>query len=160
MGRQSTSFSELCLMRQILVVPVFLTHATVFLGLLIASGCVSLPEAQASSEEKLTVGTVQREIRLGMSGAEVIEALGSPNIVSTDENRHEVWVWDRISTQVLKNDRAGGVLLLGFGPQGGGLVGGTGSSSSETRTQRTLTIIIKFDEESRVRDFAYHTSRF
>lgn len=33
--------------------------------------------------DKLTVGTVQREIRQGMSGAEVATALGSPNIVST-----------------------------------------------------------------------------
>jgi hypothetical protein len=31
------------------------------------------------------VGTVQKEIRVGMSGAEVATALSSPNIVSTDE---------------------------------------------------------------------------
>ena len=33
----------------------------------------------------LTVGTVQKEIKNGMSGAEVASALGSPNIVSTDD---------------------------------------------------------------------------
>jgi len=29
-----------------------------------------------------------------------------------------------------------------------------------SKSQRTLTIIIKFDEDEKVRDFAYHTSRF
>jgi outer membrane protein assembly factor BamE (lipoprotein component of BamABCDE complex) len=138
-----------------------LMRTSLLLGVLLVSACVAMPgDADASSDEELTVGLVQREIRLGMSGADVVEVLGSPNIVSTDENRNEVWVWDRISTQVIKNDRAGGVLLLGFGAHGGGLLGGQGSKRTETRTQRTLTIIVKFDEESRVRDFAYHTSRF
>lgn len=135
---------------------------SLLLGVLLLSACVAVPgrAADAASEDQLTVGLVQREIRLGMSGAEVAEVLGSPNIVSTDENRNEVWVWDRIATQVIKSDRAGGVLLLGFGPHGGGLIGGSAARSTETHTQRTLTIIVKFDGESRVRDFAYHTTRF
>ena len=47
-----------------------------------------------------------------------------------------------------------------FGSRGGGLTGIGGSRSNETTIQRTLTIIVKFDGESRVRDFSYHTSRF
>ena len=41
-------------------------------------------------QRNLTVGTVQREIRIGMSSAEVIEVMGSPNVVSTDADRNEV----------------------------------------------------------------------
>ena len=36
-------------------------------------------------ERQMTVGTVQREISKGMSGAEVAEVLGSPNIVKAEK---------------------------------------------------------------------------
>lgn len=118
--------------------------------------------------ENLTVGTVQKEIRVGMSGAEVAGVLGSPNIVTTDEDRREVWVYDRISTTRAYSTSNGGVstLILGGALVGSGLVGGLGggsyygaSGASGTR-QKTLTVIIKFDDKKHVRDFAYHTSRF
>ena len=97
---------------------------------------------------RLTVGTVQREVRKGMSGAEVLEALGSPNVVSTDESGLEVWVYDRFATDVVSSESVGTLILL------------SGRSRAASRTQRTLTVIIKFDENKRVRDFAYHSSRF
>ncbi len=97
---------------------------------------------------RLTVGTVQREVRKGMSGAEVLEALGSPNVVSSDESGLEVWVYDRFATDVVTSESVGTLILL------------SGSSGAASRTQRTLTVIIKFDENKRVRDFAYHSSRF
>lgn len=112
----------------------------------------------------LTVGTVQREIRVGMSGADVIQSLGSPNVVSTDQARREVWVYDKISTETVHSSSTGGIATLIFG--GGSSVGGVGggsyraSAGAESRSQRTLTVIVKFDEDKLVRDFAYHTSRF
>lgn len=102
--------------------------------------------------ERLTVGTVQRKITIGMSSAKVIEILGSPNVVTTDEQRREVWIYDKIATDVSYSTSDAGATLL--------LIGGRGSSGAKSTTQRTLTIIIKFDEENKVRDFAYHTSRF
>ena len=41
---------------------------------------------------------MQREIKLGMSGADVAKVLGSPNIVTTDDERREVWIYDKFST--------------------------------------------------------------
>jgi len=114
----------------------------------IFSGCRTNP----AGSNGLTAGTVQREIRRGMSGGEVAAALGSPNIVTTDENGREVWVYDRMATERVESASAGGVWLLFLG-------GGAGSSSSSS-SQRTLTVIIKFDDKKRVRDFAYHSSRF
>ena len=126
----------------------------------VSFACVTQPPPTPAEEERLTVGTVQKEIRLGMPSAEVAEALGSPNVVSTDTDRNEVWLYDKIATQVVRSDVSAGVWVLLFGSSGGGL-GGVGGSQSRTDTsQRTLTIIIKFDEENRVRDFAYHSSRF
>lgn len=99
-----------------------------------------------------------------MSGAEVAEVLGSPNIVSTDEERREVWIYDKIATDVAYSSSSGGVnslILGGSGSVAGGVGGSAGKSAGASSTsQRTLTVIIKFDNEKKVRDFAYHTSRF
>jgi len=103
-------------------------------------------------DNKLTVGTVQKEIRKGMSGAEVAQALGSPNIVSTDEQGREVWIYDKISTERVYSEGSGYGTLILFG-----YLGTAGASST---SQQTLTIIIKFDNDKKVRDFAYHASRF
>jgi len=125
-------------------------------------------EVQSGLEgDKLTVGTVQREIRHGMSGAEVAEALGSPNIVSRDEQGREVWIYDRIATDTVYSTSEGGVSALILGGVGGaGVIGGLGGARTQqgagaaSTSQRTLTIIIKYDEEGKVRSFAYHSSRF
>jgi outer membrane protein assembly factor BamE (lipoprotein component of BamABCDE complex) len=120
------------------------------------------------SGDRLTVGKVQREIREGMSSAEVVGVLGSPNMVTTDEKRRESWVYDRISTDTVYSSSTGGVnaLILGGGIIGSALAGGAGggnyssSAGARSTTQRTLTIIIKFDEQSKVRDFSYRSSSF
>jgi hypothetical protein len=76
--------------------------------------------------------------------------------VSTDAERREVWAYDRISTEIVQSDVKAGVWLLGSST----LSGVSGGLKTATTSQRTLTIIVKFDAESRVRDFAYHSSRF
>ena len=128
------------------------------------SGCMSAAQHRAdvqdNSGDRLTVGTVQKEIRVGMSGADVVQVLGSPNIVSTDEKRREVWVYDKISTETAYSTSKGGVSALIFGGSGGALFGGNSNAGASSKSQKTLTIIIKFDEKSLVRDFAYNTSRF
>jgi outer membrane protein assembly factor BamE (lipoprotein component of BamABCDE complex) len=138
----------------------------------VSSGCMSAQEHQAAvanaDKNKLTVGTVQREIRVGMSGADVVAVLGSPNIVTTDERRQESWVYDRFSTDTVYSTSSGGVsaLILGGGLIGNGALGGAGggsvsqSTGARSTTQRTLTVIIKFDTSNRVRDFAYRQSSF
>ncbi len=128
--------------------------------ILMLAGCTGAQHYNPQADEQLTVGTVQAEIRIGMSGGEVAEALGSPNIVSTDENRNEVWIYDKISTQYVRADANAGILAIGGGSSVVGGAGASGSQSSGATSQRTLTIVIKFDEGKRVRDFAYHTSRF
>jgi outer membrane protein assembly factor BamE (lipoprotein component of BamABCDE complex) len=112
--------------------------------------CSSPPPQEPA--DRLTVGKVQGEIKVGMDAASVAEILGSPNIVTTDEQRREVWIYDKVSTDRVDTSRSvGGSIII--------LFGSTGTSSRST-TQRTLTIIIKFDEEKKVRDFAYNYSQF
>jgi len=131
--------------------------------LAVAAGCTAsqhVDEVRAEDSDRVTVGTVQKEITMGMSAAEVATVLGSPNIVTTDEERQETWVYDKISTEVAYSRSGGTIIGLIFGGSGGGLGAGSTSSGATSTTQRTLTVVIKFDEEDRVRDFSYHTSRF
>ena len=123
---------------------------------LVLSGCMTAPQhreaVQDTSGDRVTVGNVQREIKIGMSGADVAKVLGSPNIVTTDDERREVWIYDKFSTDTTVSANSGyGTLII---------LGTSSVSGSSSTTQRTLTVIIKFDKEKKVRDFAYHTSRF
>ncbi len=138
----------------------------------ILSGCMSAAEHRAAvrddSSERLTVGTVQRKIHVGMPASDVASVMGSPNIVTTDEKRREVWIYDKISTERVYSTSEGGVatLILGGALVGSALGGGavvpygSQSAGAESTTQRTLTVVIKFDEELKVRDFSYHATRF
>ena len=117
------------------------------------TGCARETAQQAQQrEDRLTVGKVQGEIKVGMPASRVAEILGSPNIVSTDERRREVWIYDKVSTdRVDTSSSAYGTLII---------LGGSTRESSSSQRQRTLTIIIKYDEEMRVRDFAYNFTQF
>ena len=138
---------------------------------MILTGCMSAQDhagAVRDDGDKVTVGKVQREISVGMSGAEVVGVLGSPNVVTTDADRNEVWVYDRIATEARYSRSSGGLaaLLLGGVLVGDGLFGGAGggstsyASGASSTSQRTLTVVIYYDEAVRVRDFAYHASSF
>jgi outer membrane protein assembly factor BamE (lipoprotein component of BamABCDE complex) len=124
---------------------------TVCLCLVAASGGCGGKKAEIK-EDRLTVGRVQGEVKVGMSAAQVAELLGSPNIVTTDDKRREVWIYDKVSTdRVDTSSSAFGSLII---------LGANSRDSSSSQRQRTLTIIIKYDEEKRVRDFAYNATQF
>jgi len=127
----------------------------VAMSVLVLVGCEAAyhrNQVQDDGAKTLTVGTVQREIRVGMSSADVVAVLGSPNIVTTDEQRREVWVYDKVSTETAYSKTEGGVFLL--------ILGASSASGARSTTQKTLTIVVKFDEQAKVRDFAYHSSKF
>ena len=126
-------------------------------------GCTAqqhVKDVRAEDADRVTVGTVQKEIRLGMSGADVATVLGSPNVVTTDTERRETWVYDKMATEVAYSKSGGSIVGLIFGGSGGGLGVGSSSSGATSTTQRTLTVVIKFDENQLVRDFSYHSSSF
>jgi len=132
------------------------------------AGCTTAAQHRQAVEDpagaRVTVGKVQKEIHVGMSGADVAAVLGAPNIVSTDEARREVWIYDKVSSSYVYSHSEGGIagLILGWTSSvAGGVAPGyhTGSGAS-SQTQKTLTVIVKFDADARVRDFAYHTSTF
>ena len=122
----------------------------------VLGGCVSATyhkdKVQDDAKDFLTVGKVQREIKVGMPSAQVVEVLGSPNVVTTDEERREVWVYDKVSSDVSYSRSNGYATLI--------LIGTDRYSGAQSTSQKTLTIVVKFDLEGKVRDFAYHSSKF
>lgn len=128
----------------------------IMLSVLALLGCNTAASHRASVDkgdsEKISVGTVQREIKIGMSGVAVIEALGAPNMVSTDKDRNEVWIYDKVSNTTVKSASSGGANVL--------ILFGNSESGATSTSQKTLTIIIKFNKDKAVRDFSYRTSSF
>jgi outer membrane protein assembly factor BamE (lipoprotein component of BamABCDE complex) len=141
---------------------------TTLIACTLATGCTTAAQHQRDvssyDEEQLTVAAVQRNIHTGMSGADVLAALGSPNIVSTADDRNEVWVYDRVGTEYVHSESGVGLISL-IGASSGSVAGGAAPgynqrSGASRRSQRTLTIIVHFDGDNRVKDFSYHASRF
>jgi outer membrane protein assembly factor BamE (lipoprotein component of BamABCDE complex) len=118
------------------------TAALLGLLLLGASGCKSPPPEDEG--KNLTAGVVQREIRKGMSGSEVIEALGQPQIVTGDESGLEVWTYERAARNVESKGSGYWVIFV------------WGSKEQAKSSTRSFTVIIKFDGQKKVREFAYH----
>lgn len=150
----------------------FLLLVSLSLFSLFLSGCISAVQHQrelhSTQEREMTVGIVQKEIRVGMSAAEVAETLGSPNIVTKDSEGKETWIYDKIATEASYSRSAGS---LGGGAGAGGVPGTTlilgvigGGFSKEagaaSTTQKTLTVVIKFGKNNLVESFSYHASKF
>lgn len=121
-------------------------------------GCMTAAQHQASLgstyEREMTVGVVQKEIRVGMSQADVATALGSPNIVSRDSDDKEAWIYDKIASEASYSTGSWGTGLI-LAPIGGY----SQSSGAASSTQKTLTVVIKF-RNNKVDSFTYHSSKF
>lgn len=129
---------------------------------------VSKNIATPIKEQELTLGIVQRNIKIGSAQDEVAVALGSPNIVTRDSDGKDTWIYDKVASITSYDSNGFGVGAGGLGGGGGGngLGGGIlGVAYSKSKgniqtTQKTLTVVIKFNKDSRVESFTYHMSKF
>ena len=100
---------------------IFDAHIVFLATTLTLGGCMTAAQHRAmiydSESDRLTLGTVQRKVKIGMPASNVAAALGSPNIVTTDELRREVWIYDKIATDRAYSTSEGGIatLILGGG---------------------------------------------
>lgn len=131
---------------------------SLFFALFIISATSCLPASEhsarvhSSNEQEMTLGVVQKKIYKGMSQTDVAEALGSPNIVTKDGENDESWIYDKIATEASYSHDSGYVWLI--------LAGYDRSAGASATTQKTLTVVIKFDDAKKVKDFSYHASKF
>lgn len=132
---------------------VLLIVGILFLGL---TACKSVSDNKqdltSTQEREITAGIVKREISKGMAMADVAQALGSPNLTSRDENGKETWIYDKIATEASYSQSQNSLFLI--------LGGFSNQSGAASTTQRTLTVVIKFDSTDKVESYSYHTSKF
>lgn len=104
-----------------------------------------------SDPQRLELGSFQKEIYEGMSQEQLACVLGAPNIVTTDQNNHEAWIYDKIATEVRQSGSSGLILFCQTGAD---------YVSRKDVSQKTLTVVIKFDAQKQVSSFSYHSSKF
>lgn len=112
----------------------------------------------------LTLGAIQRSMKTGMSATEVVEAAGSPNLVTRGRNGRESWVYDRFSTETTEQgiQAGGGALGSASGASSGllGVLGVSGGKKKSATSQSTLMLLVTFGPEGTVESFSYRLSRF
>jgi outer membrane protein assembly factor BamE (lipoprotein component of BamABCDE complex) len=101
--------------------------------------------------QTLELGIVQKEVCKGMAQGDIAMVLGSPNIVTTDKDQKETWIYDKVATEVRASGSAG---LILFCQRGADYV------ARRDISQKTLTVVIKFDADKCVENVSYHSSKF
>ena len=133
-----------------------------------ASGCAAPGQRvdavrQSQDNNQLTLGKVQQTLKKGMRQDEIVAALGSPNMVTRDRNGLETWIYDKLRTEVTSASASDRVGVIGAAGGDSAIVGGgIGQSSSAmtaTRSQRSLTVILKFQDQLLV-DYAFNATSF
>tara|TARA_X000001036_G_scaffold436854_1_gene480860 strand:+ start:404 stop:850 length:447 start_codon:yes stop_codon:yes gene_type:complete len=123
-------------------------------------------EVPVEKEDKLTLGTVQSKIKKGMNQTDVLEVLGSPNIVTKNSQGNEVWTYDKVGNSQSSSNQASATYGQAQLNQGfwaflfGGTTNSAQSSSDRNTESKSLTVIIKFDSNSTVSDFTYQSLKY
>jgi hypothetical protein len=123
-------------------------------ALSLLAGCATSPAPVDQRNSALTSGNVSMNLVVGQTNqAQVLEAFGAPNIVTMDGARNEVWSYQRHATvaQASGGSNYWTIILFGSGQYAEGF----------QQSQRTITLIIKFDPKTKiVSDFHSRTSDF
>jgi hypothetical protein len=99
----------------------------------------TIPARQIETQ-KVTLGNVQRIVKVGASNSEVIDALSSPNIVTSNKDGTETWVYDKVITEAEYVQRS--------------------NSGVAVKSSRTMIVVIKFDKNSRVENVQYRQTAY
>lgn len=121
----------------------------------------------------LSYGMVTARVERGKTTqVELLDLFGGPNISTVDAEGNETWVYERSVSQTDVNSQSQNLrgamgldVFFGAGAFGGrvGASGEAGRASSQTQTTssiRTLTVIVKFNKDRTVKDYAARASQF
>lgn len=110
-----------------------------------SSGCIRQEPARPSA---VTPGMAKKHITPGRTGqAEVLEIFGPPNIVTHKAGR-EVWTYDKMSHEVVNSGGFLTILLAGY------------ARERSSGSSRSTMLIIYFDKNDVVTDYALHATQF
>ncbi len=110
---------------------------------------VGCSASQPKQKSNLTFGSVKKNIVKGKTNqSDVVQLLGSPNIVTKNSKGNEVWTYTRQSYDSETGGFGGGVILFG---------GNKAFSSSSTSS---FDLILTFDKNDVVDDYSVVSSQF
>ena len=102
--------------------------------------------------EEFTLGTIQQQIREGMSQSQVVSCLGAPNIVTKDSDGSETWVYEKSSQSTKESYHKSWLWLLFFGRRKG--------CQDKVTSQKTINLILNFDPNACLETYTYKASSF
>lgn len=116
-------------------------------------GCASSPPPQKSN---LTFAVVKTKVTKGVTTqAEILNILGSPNIITKNSDGNEVWNYARQSFDAESGSYGGGLFVLKA-------IGGAayGSKAFSSTSSATFDLILTFDKNDVVQNYTVITSQF
>ncbi|HBM15652.1 MAG TPA: hypothetical protein DD381_04815 [Lentisphaeria bacterium] len=119
---------------------------------LFITSCRNNPDT-VSNDTTMTQANVVLNLKKGeTTQADVLNAFGAPNIITTDAADNEVWSYQRngMTTQTSGDGFYATVILAGYNSSGGGF----------SQSTRTATLIIKFGTDKKVVDFKFMSTSF
>jgi outer membrane protein assembly factor BamE (lipoprotein component of BamABCDE complex) len=143
--------------------PIYLRVAYLSFLAIALFGC-AVPQQRAQDDSnQLTVGKVQQTLKKGMKQDQVVISMGSPNLVTRDASGQETWIYDKLRTEVSTESSSVSGGIAGGGIAGasifGGAVGASSNAASQIRSQKTLTVILKFKNQT-LTDFSFNSTSF
>lgn len=109
------------------------------------------------------MGLVQKYIKKGDSPDKVVEILGSPNIVTKDSDGNETWIYDKVYQETSVSVSGSGSLRSHINSIFSGIdsiFSNIETTQKAETTQKTLTVIIRFDNNGLVKSITYNASQF
>jgi outer membrane protein assembly factor BamE (lipoprotein component of BamABCDE complex) len=145
-----------------------LKFLTIILFVIFLPSCVPPIERvnqarMAEDANQLTLGKIQQTLKKGIKQDVIVLALGSPNMVTVDSAGLEIWIYDKLRTEVSSASAKDSVNILGGvigGSAGiGGAVGSSSGASNQITSQKTLTVVLKFKNKT-LEDYKYNATTF
>ena len=118
-----------------------------FIGcLLLTAACAAKQTPQKSN---LTYGNVKKNVIKGKTTqTEVLQLLGSPNIVTKNTKGQEVWTYTRQSFDAKSGSFGGGIIILG------------GQKAFSSAATSSFDLIVTFNQNEVVEDYSVVASQF
>jgi len=118
----------------------------IVMAAIVLGGCVEtrIIDSSGADLQRITLAKVQ-SISQGDTGASVIEALGSPEIITKSDNGGEVWIYDKVSIYQEAEAGATGVFS---------------SAKTSVRASKSLMVTVYLDSERKVTDTNYRSMRY
>ncbi len=129
---------------------------------------INVPENNIQ-ETSLSYGAIKKYLKIGVTTqADILKLFGSPNNMTTSSSGNEIWVYDKVRTELsttAEKGTAGGIVGGGIGIGSGGVGAAVGGSESKSKTNvvsttNTLTVIMEFNEKNILIDYSARQGRY